>query len=202
MTDVHKRFHAGGTILKSPVLINRVHIDIPLNYIHVEPDMWENYYLAAVNYLAWNKKGLLTQISSAFCSRHRDYLLQCADIEAAARGLDADSADFFELYCNWKSELPPYTSGQYPDFPASPLANIIDPDASMANRHNFANIRIGKLNAVLLRVLKNANRDAPAPVLFSRLTKYHFQHYGAGYTYQVAADAQNTIRPTLPSPED
>ena len=46
--------------------VNAVYVDLPLSYIHVESDIWENYYLAAANYLGWNKKSLLTQIASAF----------------------------------------------------------------------------------------------------------------------------------------
>lgn len=181
--------------------VDVVYIDLPLNYIHVEQDIWENYYLAAVNYLAWNKKGLLTQIASAFCARHREFLLKCADIEAEARGLEANSDEFFELYADWTTELPAYTSGQYPDFPASPLTNVIDPAKTMQNRRGFANIRSGKLNAALLRVLSSASRGAEAPELFSRLTKYHFTNYGDSYLYQFAADDQQSIRPDLSKKE-
>ncbi|MGC1307832.1 MAG: hypothetical protein WA885_11420 [Phormidesmis sp.] len=177
--------------------VDAVYIDLPLSYIHVEQETWENYYLASVSYLGWNKKGLLTQIASAFCSRHRDFLLKCADIEAEARGLDADSKAFFDLYADWTTVLPAYTDGQYPEFPASPLANVIDPDKTGKNRRGFANIRIGKLNAVLLRVLSSASRGAESPELLSRLTKYHFAAYKDGYFYQFAADDQQSIRPDL-----
>jgi len=177
--------------------VNAVYVDLPLSYIHVESDVWENYYLAAVSYLGWNKKNLLTQIASAFCVRHRDFLLKCADIDAAARGLDADSAEFFDLYADWSSTLPAYTSGQYPSFPASPLVGIVDPERSMQTRRGFANLRMSKLNAVLLRVLSCASLNAEAPELFSRLTKHHFSAYNKNYDYQFAADEQLSIRPSL-----
>lgn len=181
--------------------VNAVYVDLPLSYIHVEADIWEGYYLAAVNNLGWNKKGLLTQIAGAFCSKHQDFLLKCADIDAAARGLDADSEKFFDLYVDWSSTLPAYTSGQYPSFPASPLANVIEPEKSMQTRRGFANIRMSKLNAVLLRVLSCASLNAEAPELFSRLTKYHFSAYNQKYDYQFAADEQRSIRPVLSTKE-
>lgn len=189
--------HKGAKIHSINACDYPVYIDLPLNYIHVEPDVWESYYVGSVNFLAWNKKGLLTQIASSFCSAHRDYLLTCCDIEAAARGLDSNSTEFFDLYVDWALMLPPYISGQYPDFPASPLAKVIDPEKTMQNRRGFANIRIGKLNSVLLRVLSSVSRGAEPSVLLSRLTKYHFQKYGAGYFYQFAADQQSTIRPKI-----
>lgn len=191
------------TIYRIPASIDPVHIDIPLSYIHVEPEIWDSYYLASINYLAWSKKGLLTQIAASFCSRHRDYLLGCADIEADARGLEANSQAFFELYANWSTTLPPYTSGQRPDFESSALDTVIDAETISINRRGFANIRIGQFNAVLLRVLNSVNREVGAPKLFGRLTKYHFQTYGTKmYQYQILADDQKTIRPTLPDKED
>lgn len=194
MTNDHK----GGTIHIINACIGVVYIDLPLNYIHLDQETWETYYLASVQYLAWNKKGLLTQIVSAFCSRHRTYLLECADIDAAARGLDANTSEFYDLYADWTLTLPPYVSGQYPTFPESPLAKVIDPEKTMQNRRGFANIRLGKLNAVLLRVLSSTSRDAPASELLSRLTKHHFSTYGAAYLYQFASDNQRSIRPKLP----
>jgi hypothetical protein len=176
-----------------------VYIDLPLSYIHLDQETWEDYYLASVKYLAWNKKGLLTQIVDTFCSRHRQFLMECADIEATARGLDVNSSNFFELYVDWTTVLPAYIDGTYPTFPLSPLASVIDPEKTMNNRRGFANIRIGRFNSVLLRVLSSASRGAQPPELLSRLTKEHFQHYGSGYLYQFAADEQSTIRPNVGS---
>jgi hypothetical protein len=174
-----------------------VYIDLPLSYIHLDQETWEDYYLASVKYLAWNKKGLLTQIADTFCSRHRPFLMECADIEAAARGLDVNSSEFFELYVDWTNVLPEYINGTYPTFPPSPLASVIDPEKTMMNRRGFANIRIGRFNSVLLRVLSSVSRGAQPPELLSLLTKEHFQHYGTAYLYQFAADEQSTIRPNL-----
>ena len=187
----------GDTIHTINACIYPVYIDLPLSYIHLDQETWEDFYLASVRYLAWNKKGLLTQIVDTFCSRHRQFLMECADIEAAARGLDVNSSEFFELYVDWTTILPAYISGTYPIFPISPLASVIDPEKTMNNRRGFANIRIGRLNSVLLRVLSSASRGAQPPELLSRLTKDHFQHYGTDYLYQFAADEQSTIRPDL-----
>ena len=187
----------GDTIDSINNCVNAVYVDLPLSYIHVEQEIWEGYYLAAVNYLGWNKKTLLTQIASSFCTRHRDFLMACADMEAAARGLDANSEAFFDLYADWTSTLPDYTDKRYPSFPASPLADVEDAEKNMLNRRGFANIRMSKLNAVLLRVLSCASLNAEAPELFSRLTKYHFTAYKDTYAYQFAADEQRSIRPQL-----
>ena len=187
----------GDTIHTINACIYLVYIDLPLSYIHLEQETWEDFYLASVRYLAWNKKGLLTQIVDTFCSRHRQFLMECADIEAVARGLDVNSSEFFELYVDWTTTLPAYIDGRYPTFPVSPLASVIDPEKTMNNRRGFANIRIGRFNSVLLRVLSSASRGAQPPELLSRLAKEHFQHYETDYLYQFAADEQNTIRPDL-----
>lgn len=181
----------------SLIVLDTVYIDLPLSYIHLEKDLWEGYYLRAVSHLGWNKKLLLTQIASAFCTKNKEYLLECCDLEAAARGLEANSAEFFDLYSDWRQPLPDYRGRKFPSFPKSPLSDVIDPEPNMSNRRAFANIRLSQLHSVYLRVASAVDRGSPTATLMSRITKQHFQMYGAGYLYQFAADDQRTIRPEV-----
>ena len=173
-------------------------IDLPISFIHLEKDWWEGYYLKAVSDLGWNKKLLLTHIASVFCEENEDFLLECCDIEAKARGLDPSSAEFFDLYSEWRRSLPDYQSNEFPSFPTSPLANVIDPEAIMTNRRAFANIRLSQLHSVYLRVLSCSDRGTSTAVLMSRITKQHFQKYKDRYLKQFEADAQHTIQPIVP----
>jgi len=174
-----------------------VFIDLPISFIHLEKDWWEGYYLKAVSDLGWNKKLLLTHIASVFCEENEDFLLECCGIEAKARGLDPGSAKFFDLYSEWRRSLPDYQSGEFPAFPVSPLATVIDPEATMVNRRAFANIRLSQLHSVYLRVLSCADRGTSTAILMSRITKQHFQKYETRYLKQFEADAQHTIHPSI-----
>lgn len=179
------------------IVLDTVYIDLPLSYIHLEQELWEGYYLKAVSHLGWNKKLLLTQIASAFCTKNKEYLLECCDLDAKARGLDSNSASFFNLYSDWRKPLPDYQGNKFPSFPESPLSEVIDPEPNMSNRRAFANIRLSQLHSVYLRVVSASDRGSPSAVLMSRIAKQHFQIYGAGYLYQFAADDQRTIRPNV-----
>lgn len=174
-----------------------MYIDLPISFIHLEKDWWEGYYLKAVSDLGWNKKLLLTHIASVFCEENEDFLLACCDIEAKARGLDPSSARFFDLYSEWHRPLPDYQSSEFPTFPVSPLANVIDPESTMLNRRAFANIRLSQLHSVYLRVLSCTDRGISTAILMSRITKQHFQKYGNRYLKQFEADTQHTIRPVI-----
>lgn len=172
-----------------------MNVVIPFNFLRLSPDIWNGWFDTAIDYMAWQKRTFIAQVVSAFCTANRDYLLTICDADGKARGLDPNSAEFFQAYLDWSKPLPPYTDGKRPDLERSPLFSVVMPPADDTERRSFNGLRISQLNSVFLRVLQAAEGDRHLSEIIAKMVIQHFDKYGYGYELQTEADRQQSIRP-------
>jgi hypothetical protein len=131
-----------------------------------------------------SEKTLITQYVRGWIGRNRDYYLDLARKDAAAR--EISFREWGEIVVNQGIETLPVYKQELNKIPPSPLRDVVLPPSAERKALNY--ISLGKQNLALLRVGVHYDRDN-AIGFVSRIVKEHLdQNWEKLYASQVEAE--------------
>jgi predicted DNA-binding protein len=158
-----------------------------INFIYMQPETKERFTAASEN-LGWPYRTLAQQVIQAFFKKHRDFYVEAALKDAAARGMD--EGDYYRVLRDvGEDSLVRYVSGK-PGFGPAPLDPVEPIPTGEDFKQKYNTITLSSYNYVLLRVAKIADADGSSLTqVISRMVKYHFDTYWASnYEPQILLD--------------
>lgn len=159
--------------------------DVRVAYLYMDEVTRERFNLAS-DRIGWANKNLVQQCVAAFFKKHREYYINAAKLDYAARNM-AETEYYTELRDGSIEGLSHYR-GKRPDFGTAPLDSVPDIPTLKENKQTYGVVRFSDYNSVLFKVALIVDRGAMIQVL-SRIVKQHFDSYwDLNYGAQIALD--------------
>ncbi len=161
-----------------------------INKIYGLPITWERFDIAT-EIIGWNKKKFIQQITHAYFSKNGAFYVECALLDAAARGMS--ETDYYTALFDGGGADPsknplllPYTTNERPAFKPDPLHTVPKLPTDEANIKKFNLIDMSDYYFVLLQVALIVDTGAMSQFI-SRMLGNHFDTYWhRSYAHQIA----------------
>ncbi|MBD2261120.1 hypothetical protein [Pseudanabaena sp. FACHB-2040] len=143
---------------------------------------------AASESLGWAYRSLAQQVIHGFFAKHKDFYIEAALKDAAARGMPEE--DYYKVLRDGsEDDLARYVAGR-PGFGPAPLDPVEPVPTGPEFRQKYNTISLSSYNYCLLKVCRIVD-TGPLTQVVSRIVRYHFEDSGyweKNYLPQIAAD--------------